>query len=88
MEPTRKPENVEFEPWMEDMSPIPLRLGPVTYEPGLFHGVQPGSANGSNDHFPGIESTLEQLVSRMQRRVLIDGAGTQRYIDFPIPVSS
>ena len=75
LEPKGKPENAEFEPWTEDMSPTPLSLGPVAYEQGLFHGVQPGSVNGSNGHSTGVESKLEQLGSRAQRRVVIDDAG-------------
>jgi hypothetical protein len=74
LEPKAKPENAEFEPWVEDMSPTPLALGPVAYEEGQFKGAQARSVNGSNGHSTGVERKLEQLGSSTQRRTVVNNA--------------
>ncbi|RAH64729.1 uncharacterized protein BO66DRAFT_463755 [Aspergillus aculeatinus CBS 121060] len=55
LEAASRPENAEFEPWVQDMSPKALTLPPVQYEKGVFvDGAALATPNGVNEHVNGV----------------------------------
>ncbi|KAI9928669.1 hypothetical protein ASPWEDRAFT_36435 [Aspergillus wentii DTO 134E9] len=54
LEAKSRPENAEFEPWVQDMSPKQLELGEPSYEGGVFIDHASGINGHANGHTNGV----------------------------------